>query len=492
MTMLLVAASVAFLYLLYILISTIRVLYYHPLSCIPGPSLWIVFPLIRHYSAIRGRHDIDLRALHKKYGEVVRFGPNEVSFITAQAWRDIYGHGHKQLPKYLSSVQSRHEIISGNDIDHSRYRKSISHAFSAKALQEQQPLIKGYVDKLITKLKDKAKSQTPLDMVMWYNITTFDLIGDLAFGQSFGGLENSGYHFWVSTIFESIHILSYIDIKDTYPMVFELIKPFIPANLAGARKRQDDYSKEVVQKRLTSPKKFGAIDFMDAMLRNRGEKEGLSDEELAENASVLVVAGSETTATLLSGVTFLLLKNPVVMEKLKNEVLSVIQSEEDITFANVTANLPYLLACLEEALRWYPPVPTGSQRITNTPTTIISGFEIPQNTRVAVHQSSAYRSSINFHKPECFIPERWLPEAKNDPKSPFFNDNRDVFQPFSAGPRNCIGKNLAYNEMRIILTRVIWNFDLELCPESYAWADQKSYFLWDKHKLMCKLSLREH
>ncbi|TEY32156.1 hypothetical protein BOTCAL_0747g00020 [Botryotinia calthae] len=486
------APVVAFLYLLYTLISTIRVLYYHPLSRIPGPSLWIAFPLFRHLSSIRGRHVIDLRALHQKYGEAVRFGPNEVSFITAQAWRDIYGHGHKQLPKVVRSTQSRRDIISANDIDHSRYRRSISHGFSAKALQEQEPLMKGYIDKLIIKLKEHAESRSPVDMVKWYNVTTFDLIGDLAFGQSFGGLETSGYHFWVSTLFDSVRVLSYIALMDTYPMLFQLVKPFMPTGLAGVKERQDEYTISTVQKRLTKPKNSGSTDFMDSMLRNYGEIEGLSDEELAENASVLVIAGSETTATLLSGVTFLLLKNPVAMEKLKDEVLSVIKSEEDITFTNISANLPYMLACLDEALRCYPPVPTGIQRYTVAPTTVISGYEVPQNTKVAVHQSSAYHSSMNFYKPECFIPERWLPEAKNDPKSPFFNDNRDVFQPFSTGPRNCVGKNLAYNEMRIILTRIIWNFDLELCPESQAWDKQKSYILWDKPQLMCKLTPMAH
>ncbi|KAF5869159.1 putative cytochrome p450 monooxygenase protein [Botrytis fragariae] len=489
--MLSVAALAAFLYLLYTLISTLRVLYFHSLSHIPGPTLWIAFPIFRHLSLIRGRQDIELRALHQKYGEVVRFAPDEVSFITAQAWRDIYGHGHKQLPKFKHSAANPLDIINSNDVDHSRYRKAMSHAFSAKGLQAQEPILKRYVDKLVTRLEHEAKSRLPVDMVKWYNLTTFDLIGDLAFGESFGGLENSQYHFWVSTIFESVRAIQFAKVKDVYPMFFQLIKPFMRSGLANARQRQQDYSKAVVQTRLANPEPSDLVDFMDSMLRHRGEKDGLSDEELVANSSILVIAGSETTATLLSGVTFLLLKNPVAMKKLTDEVRTAMQSEEDITFANATANLPYMLACLEEALRRYPPVGTGLQRVT-TSTTIISGYEVPPNTRVAVHQFAAYHSPLNFHKPECYIPERWLPEAKNDPQSPFFNDNRDVLQPFSVGPRNCIGRNLAYNEMRVILARIIWRFDLELCPESQAWDDQKSYILWEKPELMCKLTPREY
>lgn len=376
--MLSVAALAACLYLLYTVISTIRVLYYHPLSHIPGPTLWIAFPIFRHLALMRGRQDSELRALHQQHGEVVRFAPDEVSFITAQAWRDIYGHGHKQLPKFKHSAANPRDIISANDADHSRYRKAMSHAFSAKGLQAQEPILKKYVEKLIARLEHEATSEVPVDMVKWYNLTTFDLIGDLAFGQSFGGLENSQYHFWVSTIFDSVRAIQFVKVKDVYPMLFQFIKPFISRDLASARQRQQDYSKAVVQKRLANPEPTDLVDFMDSMVRHRGEKDGLSDEELVANSSILVIAGSETTATLLSGVTFLLLKNPAAMEKLTHEVRTVMQSEEDITFANATANLPYMLACIEEAFRRYPPVPTGLQRVTTSPT-LISGYAIPPN-----------------------------------------------------------------------------------------------------------------
>ncbi|KAL3475518.1 cytochrome P450 [Aspergillus californicus] len=480
--MLLVLALVAILYLLYTTTAIIQCLYYHPLSHIPGPKLWIAFPLLRHISSVRGRFDIDLRAFHRTYGEAVRFAANEVSFITAQAWKDIYGHGHLQLPKALHSQADPLNIFESNDADHSRYRKALSHAFSAKGLLAQEPVLKDYIDLLITKLKDAAESESMVDMVKWYNITTFDLIGDLVFGQSSGGLESSEYHIWVTTAFRFLRVLPFIRMWDVYPLVKHLAGLFMPKSLVALRVHQLEFLKTSVEKRLARPNQRGHADFMDSMLRHRGEKDGLSLKELISNSSALIFAGSETSATLLSGVTFLL-KNPATWRKLSDEVRSVMQCEGDITFSNATANLPYMLGCIEEALRRYPPVPSGFQRITTSPS-VISGYQISQNTKVSVHQSAAYYSPLNFHQPERFIPERWLPEATTDPQSPFFNDKRDVLQPFSVGPRNCIGRNLAYNEIRLILARVIWAFDLELSPESQAWDDQKSYILWDKPPLM--------
>ncbi|KAE8153594.1 cytochrome P450 [Aspergillus avenaceus] len=481
-------ATLAFALIAYSL-NIIRSVYFHPLRHIPGPKSWIIFPLLRHISAIRGRFDTDIRRFHALYGPAVRYSRVEVSFITAEAWKDIYGHGHYQLPKVLNSTSNRKDIISSNDVDHTRFRKSLSHAFSAKGLQAQEPLINEYINKLITRLKGITESQLPADMAKWYNLTTFDIIGDLAFGESFGGLDSSEYHHWLSTVFASVKVIPFCIMRDAYPLIFKILFTFVPKAFLEAKARQDEHAEITVQKRLRNASAHNRDDLMDSMLRHRGEKDGLTDEELAANANILIIAGSETTATLLSGVTYWLLRTPETMTKVVNEVRSVMGADADITFSSVTAKLPYMMACLEEALRMYPPVPTGLRRMTLEPT-YISGYEIPAGTQVSVHQSAAYWSSINFHDPEHFHPERWLPEAKSDPASPFFSDKRGVLQPFSTGPRNCIGRNLAFAEMRVILARVLWNFDLKLCEQSRNWSDQKTYALWEKPPLMCKLSLR--
>lgn len=84
-------------------------------------------------------------------------------------------------------------------------------------------------------------------------------------------------------------------------------------------------------------------------------------EKLQANCSILIIGGSETTATLLSGVTFLLLTNPGALKQLTEEVRSAFRSEEEIDATSV-GNLTYMLACLDEALRMYPPVPTGTKQ----------------------------------------------------------------------------------------------------------------------------------
>jgi cytochrome P450 len=97
----------------------------------------------------------------------------------------------------------------------------------------------------------------------------------------------------------------------------------------------------------------------------------------------------------------------------------------------------------------------------------------------------AYMSSANFRDPEAFLPERWLPEGKDH----FESDSKAVFEPFSTGQRSCLGRNLAWAEMRVIVARMLWNFDLELMPEGQNWIKrQRTFFLWEKVALPVKLT----
>lgn len=105
-----------------------------------------------------------------------------------------------------------------------------------------------------------------------------------------------------------------------------------------------------------------------------------------------------------------------------------------------------------------------------------------------MQQYAVCRSSANFHRPDEFLPQRWL----GDPE--FANDRREASQPFSIGPRNCIGRQLAYAEMRLILAKVLWHFDLRLDESKMGerdWmAEQGVWILWDKNPLWVHLTPR--
>jgi len=209
--------------------------------------------------------------------------------------------------------------------------------------------------------------------------------------------------------------------------------------------------------------------------------DGLSFSQLCENTAPLITGGSEPSSSLLAAATYLLLTNPSILAKLTALLRTAFKSNEEIN--SVTVNkVDYLLAVLNEAFRLYPPAPVILGRVTPPEGCIIAGGFVPGNTVVSVNSWGASRSSTNFIRPNEFIPERWMgaPEFKHD--------KRKVVQPFSVGPRNCLGQNLAWLELKIILARVIWNFDLELCEESRGWMEkQKFYIVAERSQLMVRL-----
>lgn len=85
-----------------------------------------------------------------------------------------------------------------NDADHARQRRALSHAFSTKALLEQESIVKSYIDVFSDKMRGFAKAGTPVNLVDWFAYTTFDIIGDMALGEPFGCLTNGRMHFIIS------------------------------------------------------------------------------------------------------------------------------------------------------------------------------------------------------------------------------------------------------------------------------------------------------
>ncbi|MCJ1363219.1 hypothetical protein MMC16_002326 [Acarospora aff. strigata] len=463
---------------------------FHPLRSFPGPKPFTA-TRIRHVRALlSGELSRTVKDLHDEYGDVVRIAPNELSFNGPQAWKDIYGHrpGHKSLRKdhafYGLPPEGVHNIVTTpSDADHSRMRRLLAHAFSEKALREQEPLIASYIDLLVSKLRQQIQGPEAgkVDITKWYNFTTFDIIGDLSFGESFHCLEDGTYHSWISTIFKSIKFATYLQAARKFPPLTKLIEVFLPRSLRDQLDKRTAWNRDRVEKRLMLGKNVDRPDFISYILRHNDEK-GMSRDEIYSTAPVLTIAGSETTATLLSGLTFHLLNNPDAYRKLVNEVRTAFKHERDIN--NITvAQLPYLSAVLQEGLRMYPPVPSTIPRVTPPEGDEICGQWVPGNTLVGVNQYAAYYCAANFTRPTSFIPERWLPSHAEE----FADDRKQVLEPFSAGPRNCIGRNLAYMEMRIILARLIWNFDLQTCEENGGWEQQDVWTLWEKGPLMVTL-----
>lgn len=181
-------------------------IFFHPLSGFPGPVSWSLtrIPYFRRH--IQGTLPFDIKALHEQHGDVIRVAPDQLSFSSPQAWKDIMGH-HKGGLEFTKSAwfynvsDQPANITNETARQHGLLRRQFAHGFSERSMREQEPLIQKYVDMLVDRVRDRA-GQT-IDLGQWYNFATFDIIGDLVFGEPFHCLESGEYNPWISHIFES-------------------------------------------------------------------------------------------------------------------------------------------------------------------------------------------------------------------------------------------------------------------------------------------------
>ncbi|KAK6829899.1 hypothetical protein PG987_010483 [Apiospora arundinis] len=196
-------------------------------------------------------------------------------------------------------------------------------------------------------------------------------------------------------------------------------------------------------RRKSSPPHF---DFFEQMVTENHELPKDRDERrhLEQVAGQLLIAGYEPPAIWLYFTLYHLLMSPGNLGTLTREIKDAFGSYGEISPSSA-ARLPYLTACLQEALRTMPNVLTGMP--------------------VVVCQSSMFalaRSPRNFRDPLQFRPERWLSRGHPLHNARFDGHRRKDFQPFSMGPRMCAGKEIAWWQSRLFMAKILWVFDLEM------------------------------
>ncbi|KUJ07472.1 cytochrome P450 [Mollisia scopiformis] len=453
-------------------------LYLHPLSSFPGPWYAAISDIFFARTIVSGHAPKTIRALHERYGEVVRVAPGELSFSSASAWKDIYTQRKsgeiftKDHKFYITDDTLRAPHVNSiiNVEEHAKARKILSPAFSSRSLLDQEDVVIKYADMLMVAIAEESR-KGPLDLDMYYNWVTFDVLGELAFGESFGSVEARKTDLWISTIMSMVSFIAWAAaLYRVSPMLEKMIGLLVPPQMKKAAFSHVMSSKSKILKRVKrgeGEKK----DFCSYVLDIKDEM-GLNDWHLTSYASFLIMAGSETTTTVMSSLTYYLCRTPRVYEKLKHEITSR------------TATFPYLTAVIHEIMRIFPPVPFGLPRIVSKGGETVDGIFIPGGTTVSVHSWSSTHNAKNFKDPDSFVPERWL-----DPDN---TDNFSASNPFLLGPRGCSGQNMAWMEMRILIAKMVFLFDYELVDEKLDWVrDSPNMIIRQKVELLTKVYPRD-
>ncbi|RKP05558.1 cytochrome P450 [Thamnocephalis sphaerospora] len=426
--------------------------YISPLSKIPGPRLIVFHEYILLSTVFRQCFDAYVHELHKKYGPVVRLGATTVSVADPDSMHAFYNtHRFQKSVSYEAFHNPTENIFSTRNIElHKRLRRLIAPVFSMSAVLAIEPLIiDAGTDKLSERISVHAERGDTFDLMAFLYHMTFDVIGAVSFGQSFG-LQTGGDHTIIKWIEDSLAIgILKMGLKG-------LFRPLFFPQLIRSMNKLDEFTRKVINARRASGVKHN--DILQRLLDTVDEEtgHGLSDDQLVAESITQLIAGTDTTAVTLTWTMHLLLENPACMQRLYKELQEAIPDPNTKIHYVDVKSLPYLDGVLHESLRMRPVSAAGSGRTVAKGGVYMAGYYIPEGVELSTSIVAVHALESIFPDAGLFKPERWL--GNNDQVS----EMKRSLLTFAMGPRGCVGRNLAWFELRLTLATLVRQFAFEV------------------------------
>ncbi|KAF2807450.1 cytochrome P450 [Mytilinidion resinicola] len=430
--------------------------FFHPLNQYPGPILCKITRFASSWHVMtRDSHEWQI-SLHKKYGDVVRLSPNELSFISASSVDQLHGSKAGRLARgpFYSGDPNRpaDSMLSTQDLNEHRWRrKTWERGFGSKQLRDFEPRVIRLLDILVSQLRERVG--TTQNMTRWSEYFAYDVMSDLAFSEDFGMLKAAKPHPYIPALHDATRLLV---IASQTPWIRPLM-PWFPVEAQSKRAGKEfaRISRETYLRRkareVKEPDMYEYIASPD-----RSGPRPLTEAEVVADSALLIAAGAVSTALSITFMFFHLLQDPKQMARLQAEIDSC---WDGVTPLDVTMlapqRAPYLDGCINESLRLWPPAPNGMQRRTPSSGIVVDNRFIPGGTQVSNHTMGIQRDARHFTNPDAFIPERWIDSER---PADWHHDVR-AFIPFTIGQFACLGKNLAYQELRLFMGGVVRNFE---------------------------------
>ncbi|KAI0761269.1 high nitrogen upregulated cytochrome P450 monooxygenase 2 [Trametes elegans] len=446
---------------------------FHPLARYPGPLGCRLTKFWMACIGYTGRQHLYIRDLHERYGDVVRIGPNELSFRDPTLVSDMLGSpGVPKGPLMIGRTLSATDVPLPGVQDpaaHMERRKLWNRAMNMSSLKEYEPCMAGRANQLLEVL---GRQDGELDIGKYFNYFTYDFMSDMAFGGGQELLRNGDTKNLWRSIEDAQSIATFLG-NVPWLGVYLGYLPFASATVH----KVITYCRTFTLQRLQHPSQRRDI-FHYLSNEDQPEKGAPPVKQLIDDGILAIVAGSDTTSSALTSLFFCLGTHPHVYRRLQAEVDQFYPAGEDACNSKHGRKMHYLNAVINETLRLYPPVPTGTQRQVphRSRGTMLGSYFVPAGTSMFLHTYSLHRDHRNFSPvTEEFWPERWLVASRNASPADVgigatgdriggtaFVHNETAFIPFSYGPANCVGKQLAMQEMRMVVCAIMQRFDFRL------------------------------
>ncbi|CAE6439554.1 unnamed protein product [Rhizoctonia solani] len=490
----------------------------------PGPPLAGLTNWWMSNIARAGRHSEAVKQLHERYGTFVRLGPNHISIADPDALEIVYGHGSGVLKSEFYRIfqnGSSTDVFNTSDkVEHSsKWLKYIDEGTTHRTLSLSSPVCEEAARGVSGVNWVSSDGKAVMNVCAQFSYLAFDIIGDLALGSPFGliqaqkdsslsieSVDASGEPVRGTVEVPVVKTIANLGVTimsvGVFPVWTHKLLQLLPWNISGVAHRINLFKLATtsvdarIRRGPTKNSEDGkrSIDLIDKLLEARNEDGNpLSVNELYAEALLLLIAGSDTTSkwvvslrvssfgllimwlstSTLSSLCYHLAIHPEVQQELHAELdqhipydssdeadikegLAVPPYDAIVLYDDIK-NLPYLNACVKEALRIHSTVGTGLPRVVPPGKTItVAGQTFKAGSVISVPSYTTNRSSVWGDDAGEFRPRRWL----EDDAGPL----NKYFVPFSMGPRACIGRNLAYMDLMLIVATLFRRYHVEALP----------------------------
>ncbi|KAL9273260.1 Cytochrome P450 94A2-like protein [Drosera capensis] len=357
-----------------------------------------------------------------------------------------------------------HGIFNADGQEWKFQRKVASNEFNTKSLRK---FVENVVDtelsnRFIPILSDAAKKGTVLDLQDVLKRFTFDNICKIAFGYDPEFLSPSFPQEKFAVAFEQAVQISLQRFLTFFPFLWKL-KRFL--NIGSERRLKEavdqvrEFSRTLVRqkKKELEYQQDQSLPESDLDLLSRFLKSGHVDEQFVTDIVVsFILAGRDTTSAALTWFFWLLSTNPAA----EGEILKEIgRNNEDHSVFDEVKDMVFTHAALSESMRLYPPVPVDTKEAA-ADDILPDGTKVKKGMRMTYHPYAMGRSEKIWGKdwPE-FRPNRWLQKDPTDEgKWKFVPKDPSAYPVFQAGPRTCIGKDMAFLQMKRVVAGVLGRF----------------------------------
>ncbi|TVY31882.1 Cytochrome P450 monooxygenase [Lachnellula subtilissima] len=467
--------------------SAIYNLHFSPLAKYPGPFFSKISAFPSFYYALKGTRHIWIWQCHQIYGDVFRFHPNGLIINSPSGHNSIYGtRSNVKKGKFYEVFQNKEARNTLNTIDkaaHAKKRKVLNAVFSDSAVRSAETFVIKHVDRWCDLLLDNVKAgewTEPKNAAHLTDFLVFDILGDLAFGRSFESKEPgpnplkaiphsiASYAKFMYPITKSPIVNFWVWMKPRgLDILLQRMKTpetrrfadFVQASVAERTKEEQKLQKERIQGQ--EPRK----DMFHYLFQARDPETGgpaYTPMQLFSEATLLIIAGTDTTSTAMCTIFFYLAHNPHVYKKLTREVREKFGDADEIVGGPKLASCQYLRACIDESLRIAPPVLPELSREVLPGGLNIDGTFIPAGVQVGTSGWSLMHHDEVFGDPWVYRPERWIVDTESGVTAEDVSRAQTAFHPFSIGAGNCVGRNLAMQELLVTVGRLLYRMDVRV------------------------------